>query len=166
MERDCYKDAKETVMTKLHLKQSSSKYQNNFKYLIIFSNYIFILCWNAHTLWCTYGEQLEGVGSFHHLWGFQEWNSGCQAWQQMPYPLSHHIIPYLSYLNDTFEYLLFKKVSYLALTLEPKVLQRQSTVSLCFYLFYLYVCACAGAHTWGCSQKVKIENQTPGAQVV
>lgn len=65
----------------------------------------------------------------------------------MPYPLSHHIIPYLSYLNDTFEYLLFKKVSYLALTLEPKVLQRQSTVSLCFYLFYLYVCACAGAHT-------------------
>lgn len=72
-------------------------------------------------------------------------------------------------LNNTFEYSLLKKVSYLALTPEPKVLESQTTVSLYFYLFYLCVCAheCAPMlSVCSCAQKVKIGDQIPGAKII
>lgn len=54
------------MMIRLHLKLNSSKYQNNFKYLILFSNYVFIYFvleefthYGAHT---EVREQFEELG--------------------------------------------------------------------------------------------------------
>lgn len=149
--RDCYQYVEETMMIRLHLKLNSSKYQNNFKYLILFSNYIFIYFvleefthYGAHT---EVREQFEELGSVFLLCGSQKWNSGCQVWQQVPFPAkwSYHsksFRPEWYFLKSHFS----KKGCYLALTLEPGVLrwQRQSSVSLYFYSIIVceYACVC------------------------
>lgn len=133
---------------RLHLKLNSSKYQNNFKYLI-FSNYVFIYFVLEE---CTYSGQrtIEELGSVLLLCGSQKWNSGCQVWQLVPFPAksSYHFKSFKlewSFLKFHFS----KKACYLALTLEPRVLQwqRQSSVSLYFHSIIvcvsMLVCVCS-----------------------
>lgn len=98
-------------MTRLHLKYNSSKYQNNFKYLIIFSQItsLFILCYKClqTMVHIQRSENLKELARSFYYVGSGNGTQDVRLDSKCLYLLNHYIIPNLSYLNDTFEYSLF-----------------------------------------------------------